>query len=516
LQFNLSKPDRVFIHRRITSASISAKELSGMSSAELANEETQQEIKQAEQEALEHSILQKAVAPRAKITHKGLQDIEYTDISLPMAPPSIDSQTMKEKEAEERRERERLARLKPVQRQRTMSISQTSESTSVPPTPTTDSWGAPPPVPVRDEPPSPSVQKQGLFIRTGSDITGGDLAEPELNLADFINIDEGSPSTEVPPTPPMHLDQQHPVYDVSTDPFSRGSSSAPTTDFHPTPSPTTGIFPFAHPSTSHKQSFSLNTLWNESKGNDQDEDDQAQHPVSTTPPPLSPPTIQDNEFGEDDMVESPIERADEQDFDMFLEDKEPAAKAPEAPKPPPSVESLPEVWRGKVGTISMNSRPALTTVATQVSMPLDSSMPQETPMVARQIAGTPIPAHSLLWKTLFPSDLLRVDGRVPVDGSAKYLTQMRMTTAKELYAVALAPSSEVDEGAFKALGDFLNKKGYANLLPLLLDYHAHCPSLGVMALSSRGVPGQRSTTLDANSTSSPLLPRNRCRSILNS
>jgi len=50
--------------------------LSTMSSTELASQEQQESIKQAEQEALEHSILVKTTIPRAKITHKGLQDIE--------------------------------------------------------------------------------------------------------------------------------------------------------------------------------------------------------------------------------------------------------------------------------------------------------------------------------------------------------------------------------------------------------------------------------------------------------
>jgi hypothetical protein len=47
-----------------------------MSSTDLADEETKQSIKIAEKEALEHSILQKTKAPRAKITHKGMVDIE--------------------------------------------------------------------------------------------------------------------------------------------------------------------------------------------------------------------------------------------------------------------------------------------------------------------------------------------------------------------------------------------------------------------------------------------------------
>jgi len=43
-----------------------------MSSTELASQEQATVDQQAEQEALEHSILVKTTVPRAKITHKGL------------------------------------------------------------------------------------------------------------------------------------------------------------------------------------------------------------------------------------------------------------------------------------------------------------------------------------------------------------------------------------------------------------------------------------------------------------
>jgi hypothetical protein len=56
-------------------------------------------------------------------------------------------------------------------------------------------------------------------------------------------------------------------------------------------------------------------------------------------------------------------------------------------------------------------------------MPLDSTIPQETRVVARQTGGRLIPADSALWRTLFPSELLRIDGRVPVDKSSQFLLQ---------------------------------------------------------------------------------------------
>lgn len=92
-------------------------------------------------------------------------------------------------------------------------------------------------------------------------------------------------------------------------------------------------------------------------------------------------------------------------------------------------------------------------------MPLDSTIPQETPVVARQMGGKSLASDSPLWKTLFPSDLLRIDGRVPVDNSCKFLLQMRMNVTKELIAVAFSPASDSSDAGFRILSDFLIAKG---------------------------------------------------------
>lgn len=92
-------------------------------------------------------------------------------------------------------------------------------------------------------------------------------------------------------------------------------------------------------------------------------------------------------------------------------------------------------------------------------MPLDSTIPQETPVVARQMGGRAIDPGSLLWKTLFPSDLLRIDGRVPVENSSKFLLQMRMNATKELIGAAFLPTSETSGSGFGILSDFLIAKG---------------------------------------------------------
>src|SRR5437016_4638645 len=91
-------------------------------------------------------------------------------------------------------------------------------------------------------------------------------------------------------------------------------------------------------------------------------------------------------------------------------------------------------------------------------MPLDSSVPQETSLVARQVAGKPLTPDSPLWKTLFPSDQLRIEGRVPVENSVKYLVQMRLNAAKELYAAVFVPASLAHEEDFKIFSNFLISK----------------------------------------------------------
>lgn len=92
-------------------------------------------------------------------------------------------------------------------------------------------------------------------------------------------------------------------------------------------------------------------------------------------------------------------------------------------------------------------------------MPLDSTIPQEVDVKARQAGGRKLEADSLLWKTLFPVDHLRIDGRVPVDKSAQYLTQSRLNSSRELIAVVFFPDSEASATSFDLLSKYLIGKG---------------------------------------------------------
>ncbi|TFK29665.1 hypothetical protein FA15DRAFT_663824 [Coprinopsis marcescibilis] len=429
LQFNLSKSDRVVIHQRITARDVTPKDLSLMSPTDLASEETKQSIKIAEQEALEHSILPKVIAPRAKITHKGFEDIEVNGESR--AAAGIDPEA--QMEAEERRERERLARAKGVQRQRTASMSIPPESPTVMQSSTpSDAWGAPPPVPAHVTAQSPVKEREGSHPHAQD--------APELNLADLINIDE-EPASSAAASPVAGKAPQTSA--LSLDPFAR-----PTQGTAASSSSDSVLADNASPPAQQQQekpTFDLSSLWinanKEKSKEDENPDSDGEAPMVLSPRSISPPYLTDEPqsiLSED--IDTPADN--EPDFDMLFADE----RADTDPHDLLSVESMPQVWKGKL------------------SMPLDSSIPQDTSLTARQVGGTPIDPTSLLWKTLFPSDQLRIDGRVPVASSATYLTQMRLSHVKELCAVIFTPSEEKDEASFKTLSDFLVAKGRHGLV----------------------------------------------------
>jgi hypothetical protein len=311
-----------------------------MSSTDLANEETKQSIKIAEKEALEHSILTPTTVPRAKITHKGLEDIE--DIHGETAR-SLQDQERARLEEEERRERERMARLT-VQRQRTASV-------SIPPaSPITQShaWGAPPPVPAHAMSMSPSEETSSSSLPYPTESSPMNpsfpptsmetpIPEPELNLADFINMDDEVPSavnagnTAFVASPPAGS----PMVEDSVSPPAVQSASPPST------SPPTGISPFAAKPESPRTSFSLAALWNAPQNEAQ----------SASPRPLEtrnqPAAAVAREEDKDIVMEHETTGADDQDFDMFLVDKDQGASSDALQA---AFDALPQVWSGKVSS----------------------------------------------------------------------------------------------------------------------------------------------------------------------
>lgn len=460
LTFNLSKPDRVVLHQRIAASQISPRELSTMSSTDLANEETKQSIRQAEKEALAHSILKKTSLPTAKITHKGIQDIEDMSGTL-----SREREREREQEEEEERiERERLERLK-FQAQKVQAV-----HSSVPPesptTPTTAAWGAPPPVPLHAIQGSTTGSSSSrpplnpLFIHTSSEMITSPV-EQELNLADLINIDD-EPGQELsisladPVVPPIS-DSAPIVPEPTGDDVAAGTSQSPP------PISATGLSPFAarssHPDLAPRPSFDLNAIWSTDSGTDQSaaENDQQQDAS------MQEPTPEPERAASQELVGENGPGADDRDFDMILQggdEEERTLTPPPQSVTPESIQAAfdvsPHVWTGKVKPICfywISTYPSHE--QSQISMPLDSTLSQEVSVSARQIGGRTLGGDSLLWRTLFPTDHLRIDGRVPVDKSAEYLTQMRLNPHKELVAVAFAPESQSSTDSFATLSKYL-------------------------------------------------------------
>ncbi|KAG5647794.1 hypothetical protein DXG03_007716 [Asterophora parasitica] len=433
LQFNLSKFDRVILHQRIASNEISPKEISIMSSTDLANEETKQSIEIAEKEALAYSILTPTAVPRAKITHKGLEDIE--DVHGDVTTQQDEERSRKEEE--ERRERERLARLRSQARQRTASLSVPPESPAVAHQ-QQQPWGGPPPVPLHalgsdvaglSSPPSTYANEPSPLTPTLAQLMPESM-EPELNLAEFINMDDEGPTSA-----PSQLTSASSLH------IPTGSPEEVISPPDSSPIPSTGISPFAPQIDQPPVSFDLNSLWNASK-KDSPVAPPSPPPVEESTATASPQVVATDD--KDVIMDIETVGADDQDFDMFLEEKDLAATSPEAQQE--ALDALPQVWAGKI------------------NMPLDATTQQETPVVARQIGGRSLEHESLLWKTLFPSELLRIDGRVPVENSSKFLLQMRMNASRELIAVAFSPSSESSDAGFRILSDFLIAKGRHGLV----------------------------------------------------
>ncbi|KAG8924919.1 hypothetical protein FRC01_010900 [Tulasnella sp. 417] len=123
-------------------------------------------------------------------------------------------------------------------------------------------------------------------------------------------------------------------------------------------------------------------------------------------------------------------------------------------------EALPVVWTGPL------------------QMPNEQDSAWTAPCLARQIGGRSLGTSDFLWKLLFTQPITRIDGRVPVPASTKYLVDTRLNPTKDLVAVALTPVDEGDQ-EFAKLNEFLIKKGRHGLV-----------------FPWAGVPGERATGRD--------------------
>lgn len=285
LTFNLQQSDRVLLHQRIASAQVMPRTLATMSSTELASQEQQLSIKQAEQEALVHSILIKSTVPRAKITHKGLQDIEDVNEDSAVA------KQRREREleiAEEERERERLARLRAVQPSHSNppSASVPPDSPAVPSAP----WNTVTPALTQGQGQGQGTELTSAHAGASASVSAVDS---ELNLGDFIHMDD-----EPPETSPLTIatPATTTAVAVAAGPPSAASMNEPLSAA--TLTPITGISPFApsKPDMPPRASFDLNALWSA--------------PPPPTPAPMPSPKEQDGEEKEKEKEKVEVEGDD--------------------------------------------------------------------------------------------------------------------------------------------------------------------------------------------------------------
>ena len=327
-QFNLPKPDRVSLRKGIATGRIKPEQLNVMSSTELADEHTKHEIEQAEKEALEHSILQKITAPRAKITHKGFETIE--DVSGQRA---ADSREEEERMEMEKRERERQAL------QRKASINKEgSPFTPVEPSPLSATFPASnSPVATNttqqpwNSPTVPSSSTAGpafarnvvrpLFVPSlpNGPSDAGASVEGGLRLSDLIDLDGAGSRNDAEPVPKQD----------SVETTAAESASAAVT------SPS-GPSPFA-PSQSQTSNFDLGSFWNSNGGAEGDE-----------------AKTEDLEIQGDARAEDEQEDAMDVDDDdhgdaldaILAQEKVPAPV--ETPSKKAELRELPSVWTGNV------------------------------------------------------------------------------------------------------------------------------------------------------------------------
>ncbi|KAF8586036.1 hypothetical protein K439DRAFT_1001449 [Ramaria rubella] len=389
LSFNLSQPDRHLLRRSIGMHTLPALQLAKMSSVDLANEQTKQQIEAANRESLEYSILtQRPIAARAKITHKGeeiIEDLEGDDIGR-----RIRDEEQRERDRE--REREKGAR----------------ERAKMPP--------PPPPAPIQgpqdilaqqhnaasQKAAQAQAQRQPPILSSQTDT----VSEPSFKFDDLIAID-------LP-------DDSPPQDSTLADDAKLSDSTSPPVDSELNgPSSPTATLPGSatSPARPRSASFDLNHVWSGASGETLPQESSGSPILSArTDEPRDPPTI-DIELGTG---------ADDEDFDMFLDQAEAPATArllSGAEGERAIFEALPVVWSGTLTLPDAGKSPAVE---------------------ARQVGGRPIDLTSSQWQKLFPSHTphhLKVDGRVPVKDSAKYMTQNRMNVTRELIIVALTPTT---------------------------------------------------------------------------
>ncbi|KAG8877588.1 hypothetical protein FRB98_006623 [Tulasnella sp. 332] len=416
LTFNLEKEDRTELRHKIASGAITPSELSRMSSADLANEQLQQQIESAHLASLRHSILEaKTAAPRAKITHKGEEMIEDMQGYLAPGPAEPKALTEAEEAHAKQQHDDDMAGVEDYPH----TDSPIAMDSAISPTIPTD---------------LPSASASGFDI---SEVLG-DMGLPSGDM-------EGLSSASSPFKHPSSSSTIPPLTIPSTTSGYSGPSSARSMSMSgASPSNPNALLASALLSASQSApSFNLDSVWG-----------------STGTPASLPPNSQVTQAQEPTPQE---EEMRDTDFDMFFDRGElfEPTDEPELMEADPTTapddagkndemadfEALPIVWTGNV------------------QMPVEPASAWTTTVRARQIGGRNLGDSLATWKKLFTQPITRIDGRVPIANATKYLVDIRFNPSKELVAVALSPISPMDMD-FTQLFDFLIMKGrYALVFP---------------------------------------------------
>ncbi|KAG9032082.1 hypothetical protein FRB95_001943 [Tulasnella sp. JGI-2019a] len=426
LTFNLEKEDRTELRHKIASGAITPSELSKMSSADLANEQLQQQIESAHLASLRHSILEaKTAAPRAKMTHKGEEMIE--DMQGYLAPGPAEPRVLTEAEeadAKQQHHDDEMMAGSTVEYQHAESpIAMDSPRSTVAPTD------------------FPSASASGFDI---SEVLG-DMGLPSGDMDGFssgstLPFKQPSASSTVPP---ITIPPNTSGYSVHSPSRSMSISAGGGGPSNPNTLLASALLSASQSSTS----FNLDSVWGGAA-------EPSSLPSTSDPAPQEQlPTHQDEEIRDTD-------------FDMFFDRGELFEPSDEPQPMETDIATVPSSVSDSGKKDEMADFEALPIVWTgNVQMPVETSSAWMTTVRARQIGGRNLGDSLATWKQLFTHSITRIDGRVAIANATKYLVDIRFNPSKELVAVALSPISPIDTD-FNQLFDFLIMKGrYALVFP---------------------------------------------------
>lgn len=444
LTFNLEKSDRTELRSRIATGRISPAELSHMTSADLANEQLQAEMESMREAAMRGSILEaRRMAPRAKMTHKGEELIEDQSGGN-VGGPTFD-------DINESDERKGDSEMEHGEGGGGGGDGAAGDDEMRPPMSPLDEM-------MIHHAQSPLALMTDELQAATSAVGGFDISE--------VLGDMGLAGTPIDPS--SHSDAMAVVSGAAAAAATAGTMPAvrPTVmiphrsnSISGAPkSSTNSLLASALASASHSQ-FNLSSVWGGVGGTDQTSDVSAAMMglggASDLEPVGVPEQSEDAGMMEDTELEEffnggelfePADATEPMDVEPEVRGDGEGAGGSGTPLDDMQVfETLPAVWTGPV------------------QMPNEQDSAWTSICQARQVGGRNLGTSDFLWKLLFTQPITRIDGRVPVQASNKYLVDTRLNPTKDLVAVVLTPMDEGDQ-EFAKLNEFLIKKGRHGLV----------------------------------------------------